>query len=84
LTVAHHPYPAGTRVRHSGHQFPRAYTEGTATVVGHKLVGYVSPFVEWVDRLEYEVDVDQNAPVLTGGQRVWWSGLTTHSIDEEE
>jgi hypothetical protein len=25
--------PVGTRVRHQGEQFPRAYAEGTATVV---------------------------------------------------
>lgn len=29
------PLPPGTRVRHYGDQFPRAFTEGTATVVGH-------------------------------------------------
>lgn len=44
------PLPAGTRVRHYGHQFPRAFREGTATVVGHLHVN------GW---LEYLVDVDE-------------------------
>lgn len=52
------PLPDGTRVRHSGHQFTRAFRDGTANIVRHFRNG------PW---LEYVVEVDppmSDGPVI--------------------
>lgn len=68
------PLPPGTRVRHYGHQFPRALREGTATVVGHLHVnGYV----------EYVVDVDEDirgVPWDGDHRRRQWAATATMPI----
>lgn len=59
------PLPPGTRVRNYGEQFPRAYHEGTATVVDSKHIkGYGT---------EFNVHTDD-------GRDTWWSDDATYPI----
>lgn len=65
------PMPNGTRVRHGGEQYPRAYLEGTANIVGHFWIG---------DHLEYRIMRDK--PRFTGGPLEGeWAYYHTHRVD---
>lgn len=65
------PLPAGTRVRHYGHQWPKAIARGTATVVEHFYVG---------PHLEYRVRFDAPKFGATGSE---WSASATIPIPPE-
>jgi hypothetical protein len=64
--------PVGTRVRHQGEQFPRAYAEGTATVVD----------TTYPHGDEYQVLRDE--PLHLGGPLLtWWPHHHTVAVQAE-
>jgi hypothetical protein len=72
--VAEHPYPAGTRVRHYGQQWPAARV-GTATV--REAVGPLHD-----GSYEYRVTAGEDFSRRTGPdnpetRETWWSSLAT-------
>jgi hypothetical protein len=79
---AHHPHPedpmttpallpVGTRVRHIGEQYHRAFAVGTASVVGH------APALD--GSTEYLVERD--APLLPGmSTRTQWAAYATRKV----
>jgi len=65
------PLPNGARVRHSGHRWPEAFRNGTATIVRHFWRGH------W---LEYVVALDEEVRRV-GAPTAEWSADATVSID---
>jgi len=73
MTAPAHPYPAGTRVRHDGEQYPEAFRNGTGTVTDHFWRG------PW---LEYVIERDTDHPLTAFlGRRTEWSSERTVAIE---
>ena len=72
MTKSRHPLPNGTRVRHGGEKYAKAYRLGTAFVRGHE--------VRSGGHIEYIIERDK--PLTTGGDRMTeWASYYTHPVE---
>lgn len=70
-----HPLPVGTRVRHSGQRWPRAFREGTGEIIDVK-----GPYRDGA--YEYLIKHDRGfSGVGPPGEPSWWASYRTERVD---